>query len=150
MKKAWILACVLCLLCSNSLAAGNVPNNQTVISTTVSEGYTVTIPAALPVAYGATRTDLTIEVSNIKLFAGNSVHITPENYNAKLKNAANDEINYQLLNGNTEWSTSNPLTFSENGSKALELTISTDEWNSAPAGNYSDTVTFTVSIVTSN
>lgn len=150
MKKAISLACLLCLLCSNALAAGNVPNNQTVISTTIGETYTVTIPAALPVTSGSTSTDLTIEVSAVKLIAGNSIHITPKSYNAKLKNAANDEINYQLMNGNTEWSALNPLTFTANGSKTLELTISTEEWNNAPAGNYSDTVTFAISIVASN
>ena len=150
MKKAIFLACLLCLLCSSAFAAGSVPNSKTLISTTIGEGYTVIIPATLPVTYGSTSTDLTIEVRDVKLIAGNSIHITPEDYNAKLKNAANDEINYQLMNGNAEWSESNPLAFSTSGSKALELTISTDEWNNAPAGNYSDTVTFTVGIVTSN
>lgn len=63
-----------------------------------------------------------------------------------LKNAANGTIAYTLMNGANEFASSNPLTFTANGSKTLKEHHA-GRVEQRCGGTFTDTITFTVSTI---
>lgn len=152
MKKIIALILALCLLCGAVAFATEINQDstsqsaETILTTTIEESYTLTIPATLNIAYGATETDMPLTVSNYRLKSTNQLKLR-QSWDGALENESGNTISYSLKYGNADVSSNtNPVTFDANGTKNLVVTIAQSAWNSAAPGTYTDTVTFTVSI----
>lgn len=153
MKKIFALILALCMLCgATAYAATLTPSNtegETILTTTINETYTLTIPATLNIAFEATETNLPLTVSNYRLKADHMIRLG-QSWDGKLE--YNDGTNtysltYTLMhNGAQLSSNSNPVTFTGNGTVNLTVAITEAAWNSAAAGEYTDTVTFNSAI----
>lgn len=146
MKRILILALALCLLLSVTAHATKLtPSNTsgtTMLSVTVAEEYTLVIPSALPIRYGAQATTLWLEVTGYRLATGNVLSVACLS-DGILAEASGAELPYRLVyNGLPATS----LTFDGIGRKGLTVAIDKSDWDAAAAGTYTDTVTFTASI----
>lgn len=174
MKKILALVLTLCLLCGGVAVAENTnttinqdSNNKTA-STTVSytiqanESYTVTIPSKVELK-GASDPEpselmgtMTISLDATSFNVANkkiSVTLTGKGSALKLKGDDTKQISYAIAkNGSSisqnsvclEWES-----FSASSTASTELTIVTHGFGygkSLPAGDYTDTLTFTVSV----
>lgn len=61
------------------------------------------------------------------------------------KNDSSSKIDYDI--GGGEGTPARTHYFTEVGSKKFNVTISQSEWNTAAAGTYEETITFTVGII---
>ena len=150
MKKIFVMILALCLLCGATAFATTLnPSNtsgETILTTTINETYTLTIPSTLNIAFNATETPLELTVSNYRLKAENMI-LLGQNWDGTL-NSGSNSLSYSLkYNGTNVSSNNNPVTFTGNGTVELIVAITEAAWNSAAAGEYTDTVTFTSSIV---
>lgn len=140
MKKVLALILTLCLTLG-IVALADDSNRQTELQVTVNSGYTIVIPATLDIPFGAESTDLSVEVTALHL---------PSNFNAlkvevgqmnPLKNAAEKLIWYTIDGvsfGATRY-------FQTTETQNFVVGITAADWNKAPAGNYTGTVSFNVS-----
>lgn len=153
MKKIIALTISLCLLCgivaladTTITGASQSKLARTYVTTTVDEFYSVTIPASVPVAYGALSTELTLSVSAFRLAANNVVRVRTSS-SGTLKNAADASktIAYALKYNSAAFTS---VDFSAVGDATVKLEITSAAWNAAAAGNYQDTITFMVSTAT--
>lgn len=171
MKKFLALALALCLLCGGVALADDTTINQdstgntgsTTVSYTIqpNETYTVTIPSSVTLT--ADEDSALTGSMTIALDASN-FNVSGKKINVKLTDTTNDfnlvngqqKISYFLKrNGNTEaiakgslvldWASSNGLTYGSYTNNAT-YTISAEIPEHAPAGDYTDTLTFTVSV----
>lgn len=172
MKKILALVLTLCLLCGGVAVAENTTINQDsndkTASTTVSytiqanESYTVTIPSKVELK-GASDPEpselmgtMTISLDATSFNVANkkiSVTLTGKGSALKLKGDDTKQISYAIAkNGSSisqnsvclEWES-----FSASSTASTELTIVTHGFGygkSLPAGDYTDTLTFTVSV----
>ena len=150
MKRVLALILALCLICgATAFAATLTPGNtsgDTILTTTINETYTLTIPSTLNIAFNATETPLELTVSNYRLKAENMIRLS-QSWDGTL-NSGSNSLSYSLkYNGADVSSNSNPVTFTGNGTVELIVTIAQSAWNAAAAGEYTDTVTFTSAIV---
>lgn len=171
MKKFLALALALCLLCGGVALADDTTINQdstgntgsTTVSYTIqpNETYTVTIPSSVTLTAdedSALTGSMTIalDASNFNVYGKTiNVKLTGTTNDFNLVNGTN-KIEYSLTRSdNTEplqigalvlnWSLSNGLLYEAytcSGTYAIRSTIPAH----APAGNYTDTLTFTVSV----
>lgn len=145
MKRLFALALALCLLCGATAFATELNSQNTsgttTLTATIDDAYTLVIPASLPITYGATATALTLEVTNYRLAAGKSLNVAWTS-SGKLT-AGSAELPYQLLLNGSEATSVN---FTAVGTKDLTVSIAEADWNSAAAGSYTGSVTFTASI----
>lgn len=157
MKKWIVLALMLCLFCSAAALAENTvitPNTaskeaETIVRTNVPEMYTVSIPSSLNIEYGRTTgKELPIAVSECRLLPENQLMVEAVSFRSALVNGdATLAYTLESQNGNT----TDPVLYFESGIvdeqiRNLIVTV-TGNWNTAQAGEYSDTVTFAVSII---
>lgn len=157
MKKIFALMLTLCLLCGMAALADNNTITQdsekkqatTTLTTTIDESYTISIPASLNIAYGKKDTALKLQISDYRLKVDHQIQVNV-NWDGKLEcstGAGTHNLAYDLQwNGASIHPTRNPLIFSSNGSKDLNVKITESAWNSAAAGEYTDSVTFTAVI----
>ena len=131
---------------------------EVVITTEIAPTYIVTIPADTTVAFNDLTTDFgEVELTQARLDPGKQVVVSVDT-DGELNNAADDSkiipylVTAQYATGEVgeEYMpfdvSDNELTFDTAGqSFAMEIQIAEDDWNSAYAGSYSDTVTFNVS-----
>lgn len=117
------------------------------ITTAIDPTYTVTIPANTEVSFNSLSTDFgTVKLDTAQLDPGHFVRVTL-NTSGTLKNAADASktIPYTV---NTEGAAFILSDFTTAGQEApLTINITQDDWNTAYAGDYSDTMTFTVSYI---
>ena len=117
------------------------------ITTSIAPTYTVTIPADVTVDFNATATDFgKIEVASAQLDPDKCIKVALTS-DGKLENSADNEkvIPYTVTADDTAFTSA---TYLASGDKTdLTINITQDDWNKAYAGDYSDTVTFTVSYV---
>ena len=156
MKKIFALALALCLLCGATAFATTTTltpsssSGDTILTTTIAETYTLTIPATLNIAFEATETDLPLTVSDYRLKSSHMIRLS-QSWDGKLEyndGTTSYSLSYALKhNGTNVSSDSNPVTFTSNGTVNLTVAITEAAWNSAAAGEYTDTVTFTSAIV---
>lgn len=105
--------------------------------------YTVTYPAETTIAWGTADTTIKYNVST-QLIPTATLTVTVAQDNAAMKSADETELPY-TLSGDTEVTGIAPFVSEE---KSLNINITDANWKSVPVDDYSDTLTFTASIVT--
>ena len=132
MRRKWFFAGIFfTVMLANTVYA----NNTTTVSYTVNPAYTVLIPVDTEVEFNQLSESFgKIQVEKAQLDEGKCIEVSLSSDGVlKNKNNRSDVIPYQIL----KTSEATPLTIS----------IKQDDWNKAPSGDYSDTVTFTISYV---
>ena len=148
MKKIFALILAIALMASLSVTAfaANTTGGDADITTSIAPTYTVTIPANTTVAFNATETDFgAIEVTASQIHPDKCIKVELTS-DGKLENSidATKVIPYAIKDSTGAAFTS--ATYLTEGDKTeLSIHITADDWNAAYAGDYSDTVTFTVS-----
>ena len=148
MKKAFAILLTFALLMSLSVVAfaANTTGGDADITTSIDPTYTVTIPANTTVAFNATETAFgAIEVTASQIHPDKCIKVELTS-DGELNNAidATKVIPYAIKDADGADFTS--ATYLTEGDKTeLSIHITADDWNAAYAGEYSDTVTFTVS-----
>ena len=105
--------------------------------------YTVTFPAETTIVWGTVDTTIKYNVST-QLIPTATLTVTVAQDNAAMKSADETELPY-TLSGDTEVTGIAPFVSEE---KSLNINITDANWKSVPVDDYSDTLTFTASIVT--
>lgn len=151
MKKAFTLLLALCLLlCGMALAdtySSAANDAKTILTTTLDESFTVVIPSDMNIAFNKTSTDLTIEVTALRLMpAGRALQVQVNKTSSQLVNSesSSSKINYTIHEKN---GTADKLSFTQTGKQYFQIDIAQAEWDKAPAGTYTDTLTFNVGII---
>lgn len=140
MKKIFALVLALCLLCGATALADN-SNRQTELKVSVQSGYTIVIPTTLNITFGAESTNLPVEVTALHLSSKyNALKVTVGSMEP-LKNE-NDKLIWYMIDGKSSGAT---RYFQKPETQNFVVGITAEEWNKAPAGNYSRKVSFTVS-----
>ena len=146
MKKLAAFTLALALSAAMSTTAFADDDNRKVeVTAHIDPTYTVTIPANTTVKFNAVDTSFgEIKLTAAQLDPGKSVKVALS-ASGKLKNQANTEKNlaYKIMSGETEFTSANYEKAGE--STALTIHIAQKDWNGAFAGDYADTVTFTIS-----
>ena len=148
MKKlfAVILAAALVMSLSITAFAANTTGGDADITASIASTYTVTIPADVNVAFNATKTDFgAIEVTASQIHPNKCIKVELTS-DGKLENSidATKVIPYAIKDSTGAAFTS-AIYLTEGDKTELSIHITADDWNAAYAGEYSDTVTFTVS-----
>ena len=150
MKKVLTVALAVMLIMSLSVTAfaANTTGGKADITTSIAPTYTVTIPADVNVAFNATETAFgAIEVTASQIHPDKCIKVALAS-DGKLENSidATKVIPYAIKD--SEGAAFTSATYLTEGDKTeLSIHITADDWNAAYAGDYSDTVTFTVSYV---
>ena len=148
MKKIFAVVLALCLLASLSLNAFavNTTGGEADITTSIAPTYTVTIPADVSVDFNATETDFgAIEVTDSQIHPDKCIKVALDTDN-KLENSIDNTKVIPYAIKDSEGNDFTSSTYLTEGDKTeLSIHITADDWNAAYAGDYSDTVTFTVS-----
>lgn len=80
MKKLFALVLALCLLCDATALAGTYSNPtndaQTLLTTTLNESFTVVIPSTVNIPFNRTSTEMTINVTALRLLPAGTVDNT--------------------------------------------------------------------------
>ena len=148
MKKVLTFALAVMLVMSLSVTAfaANTTGGDADITTSIAPTYTVTIPADVNVQFNATETSFgAIEVEAAQLHPDKCIKVELTS-DGKLENSidATKVIPYAIKD--SEGAAFTSATYLTEGDKTeLSIHITADDWNAAYAGEYSDTVTFTVS-----
>ena len=148
MKKLFAVILTVALLMSLSVTAfaANTTGGDADITTRINPTYTVTIPANTTVAFNATETDFgAIEVTASQIHPNKCIKVALVS-DGKLENSidATKVIPYAIKDSTGAAFTS--ATYLTEGDKTeLSIHITANDWNAAYAGDYSDTVTFTIS-----
>lgn len=158
MKKlfTFVLALVMVLSLSvTAFATGNTVNQSsasqtgsTTVTYTVNPAYTVTIPANTTVTFNTLSTAFgAVKLDAARIEPGYAVKVEM-NASGTLKNQADaaKTIAYSIQDANGDAFAAG--TYTTAGDKTdLTINITQAAWNGAFAGQYSDTVTFTVSYI---
>lgn len=139
MKKLLSLLMVLCLLCGVAALADD-SNRQTVLQATVDSGYTIVIPPTLTIAFGAETTDLPVQVTSLHLSGSYDALKVEVGSMSQLTNE-NGKLIWYTIDGKTFGAT---RYFQTTETQNFVVGITAADWNKAPAGNYSGTVSFNV------
>ena len=144
MKK--LFAIVFTVLMLMSLSANVFAADNVNITTSIEPTHTVTIPANTSVAFNATKTAFgAIQAEAAQIHPDKCIKVTLSS-DGKLENSidATKVIPYAIKD--SEGAAFTSATYLTEGDKTeLSIHITADDWNAAYAGDYSDTVTFTVS-----
>ena len=147
MKKLFCILMTVAMLATMSMSvfAANTTGGVADITTSIAPTYTVTIPADVNVQFNATETAFgTIEVTASQIHPDKCIKVALATDN-KLENSidATKVIPYAIKDAEGADFTS--ATYLTEGDKTeLSIHITADDWNAAYAGEYSDTVTFTI------
>ena len=148
MKKVFAVILTVALLMSLSVTAfaENTTGGDVDITTSIAPTYIVTIPADVNVQFNATETTFgTIEVVESQIHPNKCIKVAL-NSDGELNNAIDSSkvIPYVIMD--SEGAAFTYATYLTEGDKTdLSIHITAEDWNAAYAGEYSDTVTFTVS-----
>jgi len=148
MKRAFtlLLAAVLLLSLPVTASAANSTGGKADITTRIEPTYTVTIPADVTVRFNDVKTCFgAIEVVDAQIHPDKCIKVCLAS-DGKLENGidASKVLPYAIKDrrGNTFTSA---VYLTEGDKTELFIHITPDDWKAAYAGEYSDTVTFTVS-----
>ena len=148
MKKLFALILTVCLLASMSVTAfaANTTGGDADITTSIAPTYTVTIPADVNVQFNATETAFgAIEVEASQIHPDKCIKVALAT-DKELNNAIDNTKVIPYAIKDSEGAEFTSATYLTEGDKTeLSIHITADDWNAAYAGDYSDTVTFTVS-----
>ena len=148
MKKLFAVILAICLMASFSVTAfaENSTGGEADITTSIAPTYTVTIPGDINVQFNATETDFgAIEVVASQIHPDKCIKVALTT-DGKLENGIDDTkvIPYEIKDSEGAVFTSATY-LTEGDNTELSIHITADDWNAAYAGDYSDTVTFTIS-----
>lgn len=116
------------------------------------ENYTVTIPASVTFTDVEKRVERGLQVANVMLNEGSSIHITVTSQNSFKMKKNDGYIDYKLMvnyNKTPNTSTYEILTVSAGegaGMAILTFITELDKSHALYTGNFTDTLTFTVSV----
>ena len=148
MKKLFALILIVAMLATMSVTAfaANTTGGEADITTSIAPTYTVTIPADVNVQFNATETAFgTIEVTASQIHPDKCIKVALTTDN-ELNNAIDNTKVIPYAIKDSEGAAFTSATYLTEGDKTeLSIHITADDWNAAYAGEYSDTVTFTVS-----
>ena len=147
MKKLFALILTVCLLATMSVSAfaANTTGGDADITTSIAPTYTVTIPADVNVAFNATETAFgAIEVTSAQIHPDKCIKVALAS-DGKLENSidATKVIPYAIKDS-TGAAFASATYLTEGDKTELSIHITANDWNAAYAGEYSDTVTFTI------
>lgn len=146
MKKLAAFTLALALSAALSATAFAADDNRNVeVTAHIDPTYTVTIPANTAVSFNAVNTSFgEIKLTAAQLDPGKKVKVALS-ASGTLKNAKDPSktLPYKILNGDAEFTSATYATAGD--STALTIHIAQEDWNKAHAGDYADTVTFTIS-----
>lgn len=146
MKKylSFALAAALsAAFCATTFAAED--NRQVKVETHIDPTYTVTIPANTTVRFEDEDTSFgAIKLTAAQLDPGKSVNVTLKSSGTlKNKNDTSKMLAYTIRSGESAFTSASYKKAGE--STALTIHIAKDDWAKAYAGDYTDTVEFTIS-----
>lgn len=146
MKKylSFALAAALsAAFCATAFAAED--NRQVEVKTHIAPTYNVTIPANTTVVFGDVDTPFgAIKLTAAQLDPGKSVNVTLKSSGTlKNKNDTSKMLAYTIRSGESAFTSASYTKAGE--STALTIHIAKDDWANAYAGDYADTVEFTIS-----
>ena len=146
MKKylSFALAAALsAAFCATAFAAED--NRQVEVKTHIDPTYTVEIPANTTVVFGGVDTPFgAIKLTAAQLDPGKSVNVTLKSSGTlKNKNDTSKMLAYTIRSGESAFTSASYTKAGE--STALTIHIAKDDWAKAYAGDYADTVEFTIS-----
>jgi spore coat protein U-like protein len=148
MKKVLTFALAIMLVMSLPVTvfAANTTGGNADITTSIAPTYTVTIPADVTVQFNATETAFgTIEVIASQIHPDKCIRVSLASDN-KLENSIDDTKYIPYAIKDAEGAEFTSATYLTEGDKTeLSIHITDGDWNADYAGDYSDTVTFTVS-----
>ena len=148
MKKVFAVICAVAILMSLSVTAfaANTTGGEADITTSIEPTYTVTIPANTNVNFNATETAFgTIEVVASQIHPDKQIRVTLTT-DGELNNTIDTTKVIPYVIKDASGAAFTTATYLTEGDKTeLSIHITADDWNAAYAGEYSDTVTFTVS-----
>ena len=148
MKKlfAVILAAALVMSLSVTVFAENTTGGDADITTSIDPTYTVTIPADVTVAFNATETAFgAIEVTASQIHPDKCIKVALTT-DGELNNAIDNTKVIPYVIKDSQGAAFTAATYLTEGDKTdLSIHITANDWNAAYAGEYSDTVIFTVS-----
>ena len=148
MKKVltFALAIMLVMSLSFTVFAANTTGGNADITTSIAPTYTVTIPADVTVQFNATETAFgTIEVIASQIHPDKCIKVALAS-DGKLENSIDVTKVIPYTIKDSTGAAFNFATYLTEGDKTeLSIHITEGDWNAAYAGDYSDTVTFTVS-----
>ena len=148
MKKLFAIVLTFALLASLSVTAfaANTTGGDADITTSIAPTYTVTIPANTTVAFNATETAFgAIEVTASQIHPDKCIKVAIVT-DKELNNAIDNTKVIPYAIKDSEGAAFTSATYLTEGDKTeLSIHITASDWNAAYAGDYSDTVTFTVS-----
>lgn len=153
MKKltSFALAFALCTACAVSALAAdatsgtaNPTSSTTTITTSIQPTYTVVIPSETTIRFNNTETNLegTLHLSAAQLDPDHKVTISATANELVNQADKTKTISFTLYEGNAPF-TSADFT---NTTKKVQLSVHIDQnnWNKAPAGSYTGSVTFKI------
>ena len=141
MKKIFACVLALCLLCG---AAALAETKQTILTAEIDESYTIVIPATVEIGFEAERTELPVKVTALRTLSKGTAADTLRKLavkmaaDKKLTNENGDNLAYTV--------NADALYFTAVGSESFVIAIAQAAWDAAPAGAYTDTVTFDIAI----
>lgn len=146
MKKYLSFALVAALsaaFCATAFAAED--NRQVKVETHIAPTYTVEIPANTTVVFGDVDTPFgAIKLTAAQLDPGKSVNVTLKSSGTlKNKNDTSKMLAYTIRSGESAFTSASYTKAGE--STALTIHITEADWTNAYAGDYADTVEFTIS-----
>ena len=148
MKKVFAVICAVAILMSLSVTAfaANTTGGEADITTSIAPTYTVTIPANTNVNFNATETAFgTIEVVASQIHPDKQIRVTLTT-DGELNNTIDTTKVIPYVIKDASGAAFTTATYLTEGDKTeLSIHITADDWNAAYAGDYTDTVTFTVS-----
>ena len=154
MKKlaSFALSFALCAACAVSAFAAdttsgtaNATSGTTTITTNIQPSYLVVIPADTAIAFNATSTTLTPELglSKAQLHPGYKVKVTATVNPLENKKDPSKTIPFTLHKADDTAFESAAFT-NTTDKVQLSVHISETSWNTAPAGSYTGSITFTI------
>ena len=151
MKKLFALILTVAMLATMSVTAfaANTTGGEADITTSIAPTYTVTIPADVNVQFNATETAFgAIEVEASQIHPNKCIKVALATDN-ELNNAIDNTKVIPYAIKDSEGAEFTSATYLTEGDKTeLSIHITADDWNAAYAGDYSDTVTFTLTVKT--
>lgn len=150
MKKLTALVLVIVLTLSLSVTAFAADTRDTTITTSIAPTYTVTIPANTNVTFNTLSTSFgSVKLTAAQIDPGYAVKVELT-ASGTLKNQADASktIAYTIKDADGAFTSAQYTTAGQE--TPLTINITQAAWNAAFAGQYSDTVTFTVSYINTN
>lgn len=154
MKKVLSIALALVMMfavCVPAFAVelnkDNLSDTATVYTDTSLVGagdFTVTFEAETPVMWGATSTALTYNV-DAQLAAGKKLNVTvAADHGVMTLENGDATLAYTITGADTNFTTDGAV---YTGTRTVAVEVASEAWDLAAIGRYSDTVTFTASVV---